>query len=183
MTQLYLLISTEVGPELNWEKTKYMVSRYQNEDQNRDMKRANRSFENTLQNRYLGTTVTNQNLIQTEIKRRLNSDKACYHSVQNLFPSCLPSKNLIIRIYTTIILSVVVSGCRTLSLTLREEYKLTGCLRTGCWVDDSDWSRPKSGNKNRKQIIWKCVTVQVFGNDSSKSKFDSGGNQEEIEFW
>jgi hypothetical protein len=32
-------------------------------------------------------------------------------------------------------------------------------------------------------IIWKCVTVQEFGNDSNKSKFDSGGNQEEIEFW
>jgi hypothetical protein len=29
----------------------------------------------------------------------------------------------------------------------------------------------------------KCVTVQVFGNDSNTSKFDSGGNQEEIEFW
>jgi hypothetical protein len=26
-------------------------------------------------------------------------------------------------------------------------------------------------------------TVQVFGNDSNKSKFDSGGNQEETEFW
>jgi hypothetical protein len=24
---------------------------------------------------------------------------------------------------------------------------------------------------------------QVFGNDRNKSKFDSGGNQEEIEFW
>jgi hypothetical protein len=43
--------------------------------------------------------------------------------------------------------------------------------------------RTNSGNKNRKQIIRKCVTVQVFGNDSNKSKFDSGGNQEEIEFW
>jgi hypothetical protein len=30
---------------------------------------------------YLGTTVTNQNLIQEEIKRRLNSGNACYHSV------------------------------------------------------------------------------------------------------
>jgi hypothetical protein len=35
--------------------------------------------------RYLGTTVTNQNLIQEEIKRRLNSGNAHYHSVQNLF--------------------------------------------------------------------------------------------------
>jgi hypothetical protein len=30
--------------------------------------------------------------------------------------------------------------------------------------------------KLRKQIIWKCVTVQVFGNDDNKSKFYSGGN-------
>jgi hypothetical protein len=31
----------------------------------------------------LGTTITNQNLIQEEIKRRLNSGNACYLSVQN----------------------------------------------------------------------------------------------------
>jgi hypothetical protein len=34
--------------------------------------------------RYLGTTVTNQNLIREEVKRRLNLGNACYHSVQNL---------------------------------------------------------------------------------------------------
>jgi hypothetical protein len=39
-----------------------------------------------------GTTVTNQNLIQEEIKRRLNSGKACYHSVKNLLSSRLLSK-------------------------------------------------------------------------------------------
>jgi hypothetical protein len=37
--------------------------------------------------KYLGTTVTNQNLIQEEIKRRLYSGNACYHSVQNLLSS------------------------------------------------------------------------------------------------
>jgi hypothetical protein len=36
--------------------------------------------------------------------------------------------------------------------------------------------RSKSGHKNSKQIIWKCVPVQIFGDDSNKPKFDSGGN-------
>jgi hypothetical protein len=68
-------------------------------------------------------TVTNQNLIQKEIKRRLNSGNVCYHSVKNLLSSRLLSKNLKIRIYTTVILLVVLYGCETWSLTLREEHR------------------------------------------------------------
>jgi hypothetical protein len=37
-----------------------LVSRQQNVGQNRDMKIANRSFENVSQFKYLGTIVTNQ---------------------------------------------------------------------------------------------------------------------------
>jgi hypothetical protein len=44
--------------------------------------------------KYLGTTVTNKNVIQDEINRGMNSGNACYHSVQNLLSSCLLSKNL-----------------------------------------------------------------------------------------
>jgi hypothetical protein len=89
-----------------------------------DIKIANTSFQNVSQFRYLGTTVTNQNLIQEEIKRTLNSGNACYHSAQNLLSSRLLSKNLKIRIYKTIILSVILYGCETRSLTLREENRL-----------------------------------------------------------
>jgi hypothetical protein len=75
---------------------------------------------------YLGTTVMNQNLIQEEIKRRLNSDNACYHSVQNLLSSRLVSKNVKMRICKTVqvILPVVLYGCEIWSLTLREEHRL-----------------------------------------------------------
>jgi hypothetical protein len=114
----------DIGLEINVEKTKYMlVSRHQNVGQNRDIKIPNRSFENVSQFKYLGTTVTNQNLIQEEIKRRLNSGNACYHLVQNLLSSRL-SKNLKIRIYKTIILPLVLYGCETWSLTLRKEHRL-----------------------------------------------------------
>jgi hypothetical protein len=52
-------------------------------DDGKELKIANRWLENVSQFKYLWTTVTNQNLIQEEIKRRLNSGNACYYSVLN----------------------------------------------------------------------------------------------------
>jgi len=72
----------------------------------------------------LGTALTNQNSIQEETKSRLKSGNACYHSAQNLLSSRLLSKNLKIKIYRTINLPVVLYGCETWSLTLREECRL-----------------------------------------------------------
>jgi hypothetical protein len=74
--------------------------------------------------KYLGTTLTNQNSIHEEIKSRWKSGNACYHSVQNLLSSSLLSKNVKIKIYRSIILPVVLYGCETWSLTLREECRL-----------------------------------------------------------
>jgi hypothetical protein len=74
--------------------------------------------------KYLGTTLTKQNDIYDEIKSRLNSGNACYYSVQNLFSSRLISKDLKIKIYKTVILPVMLYGCETWSLTLREEHRL-----------------------------------------------------------
>jgi hypothetical protein len=73
---------------------------------------------------YLGTTITNQNLSQEEIKRRLNSGNACYQTVQNILSSHLLSKNIKIKIYKTIILSGFLYGCEIWSLILREEHRL-----------------------------------------------------------
>jgi hypothetical protein len=78
-----------------------------------DIKMANRCFENVAQFKYLRTTITNENLIQEKIKRRLNSGNACYHSVQNLLSTRLLPKNV-----------KILYGCETLSLTLREEHRL-----------------------------------------------------------
>jgi site-specific DNA-adenine methylase len=76
-TQTLIDASKEVGLEVNTEKTKYMLlSRHQNAGQNHDIKIANRFFEKVIQFRYLETTVTNQNFIREEIKKRSNSDNA-----------------------------------------------------------------------------------------------------------
>ena len=71
--------------------------------------------------KYMGTNLTNQNSIQEEIKGRLKSGNACCHSVQNLLSSSLQSRNLKCKVYITIIL-LVLYGCKTWSLTLREEH-------------------------------------------------------------
>ena len=105
--------------------TKYMVvSREQTAGLRHTMKVDNSSIERVEEFKYLGTTLTNQNSIQKEIKSRLKLGNACYHSVQNLLSSSLLSKNLKIKIYRTIILPVVLYGCETWSLTLREEHRL-----------------------------------------------------------
>jgi len=72
----------------------------------------------------LPLTLTNKNSIQEEIKCRLKLENACYYSVQNLLSSSLLSKKLKIKKYRTIILPVVLYGCETWSLTLREERRL-----------------------------------------------------------
>jgi hypothetical protein len=59
-----------------------------------------------------------------EIKSRRNSENACYNPVQSVLSSRLLSRNLNVKICRTIILSVVLYGCETWSLTLREGHRL-----------------------------------------------------------
>jgi glycerol-3-phosphate O-acyltransferase len=114
-----------LGLEVNPEKTKYMlVSRCQKAGQRQSIKIGNRSFESVEKFKYLGTTLTDQNCIHEEIKSRLNSGNACYHSVQSLLSSHLLSRNVKVKIYKMIILPVVLYGCEAWSLILREEHRL-----------------------------------------------------------
>jgi hypothetical protein len=81
-------------------------------------------FETVEQFTYLGTTLMNQNSFLEEIKSIFKSGNACYLLVQNLLCSTLLSRNVKIKIYRTIILPVVLYGCKTWFLTLRGEFRL-----------------------------------------------------------
>jgi hypothetical protein len=58
----------------------------------------NCSIERVEEFKYLGTTLTDQNSIQEEVKSTLKLGNACCQSVQKLLSSSLPSKNLNIKI-------------------------------------------------------------------------------------
>jgi hypothetical protein len=100
------------------------MSRSQKIGQKLSIKIAIRSFEDVAKFKCLGITLTDQNCIHEEIKSRLNSGNACCHSVQSLLSSRLLSRNLKVKVYKTIILPVVLYGCETWSLTLREQHRL-----------------------------------------------------------
>jgi hypothetical protein len=124
-TETLLEASKDNGLEINAEKTKCIImSCHLNSGKNKNIRIANEFFESVATFKCLGTMLTNQNDIHDEIKSRLNLGNTCYYSVQNLLSSCLVSKNLKIKLYKTVILPVVLYGCKTWFLILREEHRL-----------------------------------------------------------
>ena len=118
-----VVASKEIGLEVKAYNAKYMVnSRDKNAGLSHNMKTDSRSFEIVEEFKNLGKTLTNQNSIQEEIKSILKSGNACYHSVPNVWSSSLLT--IKIKIYRTIILPVVLYGCETWSLRLREGRRL-----------------------------------------------------------
>jgi hypothetical protein len=70
-----------------------LMTRDQHTGRSHSMRIDNNSFERVEGFKYLGTTITNQNSVQEEIKSGLKPGIACCHSVQNLLSSSLLSKN------------------------------------------------------------------------------------------
>ena len=69
----------------------------------------------------MGKNLKNQNSLHEEIKLKL---KPLLSFDTDLLSSSLLSKNLKIKIYRTVILPVILYGCETWSLTLREKSRL-----------------------------------------------------------
>ena len=72
--------------------------RHQNSGRCHNIKINNSCFESVEEFKYLGTTVANKNSIQEELKSRLKSGNAFFHSMQNLLSFSLLYKIIKIKI-------------------------------------------------------------------------------------
>ena len=79
----------------------------QNAGRSHNTKNINSFFERVGEFKYLERTLKIQNSNQEEIKSRLKSENACYHTEQNLLSSSVLSKYFKIKIYRTVPLFVV----------------------------------------------------------------------------
>jgi hypothetical protein len=80
-------------------------------------------------------------------------------SVQNLLFYNLLSENIRIRIYKTIILSVVLYGCKTWSLTLREEHRLRVFENRVMGRDEVTGGWRKLHNEELRNILFTKYTI------------------------
>ena len=103
---------------------KFRPTRHQNVIQNQNIIIQNLLYENVEKFKYLDATITNTNDIPEEIKREINMGNANYYSLGKMLSSRLLPKKLKVNTYRTIVLPVVLYGCETWSLTLREEHRL-----------------------------------------------------------
>jgi hypothetical protein len=118
-TEALIEASMEVGLEVNIQKTKCMVmSRHQSVGQIYNLLIANKSLK-----MWQSSRIKNQNCIHEKIKRRLNMGNASYHIVQSVVCFRFLSENSKFKICKTVILPVILYGCETRSLTLRDEYR------------------------------------------------------------
>jgi hypothetical protein len=79
-----------------------------------------------------------------------------YHAVQNLSFSCLLSKNGWIKIYKTIIFLLVLHGCETWSLMLREKHR----------------------QRVKMAVFWVVVLCSLHGAATLKTAIFTQGNPE-----
>jgi len=127
-----VVASKATGLEVNADNIPYiLLSRVENAGGSHNMKTDNSYCEIVEGFKCLGTNLTDKNYIKEEIKSRLKIENAWSHSAQDLLFFSLLSKNIKFKIHRTIILFVVLYGCETWSLTLREEQRLR-CLKIGC---------------------------------------------------
>lgn len=119
----------EKGLKINEGKTKFMeVGNGSENKQNGRLEviteRSKYSFEKVNTFNYLGVTITNKGEEKAEIQERIAKGIKCMGGLLHILKSKSISRNVKKRLYKTIIRPVVIYGCETWKLNLKEKQSL-----------------------------------------------------------
>jgi hypothetical protein len=115
--------SQKVGLMIDYDKTKYMETTCK-PNKEKYIRTNNSDIERVNQFKYLGSIITNDNNISSEISHRINMGNKCYYELRNVLRSRLLKEDTKCKIYRTLIRPVVLYGCESWTLTKKEEEEL-----------------------------------------------------------
>ncbi|GBN16958.1 hypothetical protein AVEN_182787-1 [Araneus ventricosus] len=94
------------------------------------------TFESVSEFKYLGTTINDQNMLKAEINNRIKSANKCFFGLNKQLRSRLVSRRTKMRLYKTLILSVLLyaSETWTLNVDVQRALETFGPVQEqGCW--------------------------------------------------
>jgi hypothetical protein len=126
MEKSLIKAAEKVGLRINEEKTEYMVVSWRNRNlvQEELIEMEEYKFRRVDQFKYLGSIITQDNDIKTEISMRLQSANKCFFGLSKIFRSRAISKNLKVRMYLTLLMPIVLYGAETWPLRKTEEQRM-----------------------------------------------------------
>ncbi|KAI5639582.1 reverse transcriptase (RNA-dependent DNA polymerase) domain-containing protein [Phthorimaea operculella] len=116
----------KVGLRVNQDKTEYLhMRRFKTTRTKRNNLIVNgTSYKGVDKFKYLGCTVTDTNQREDEINIRIQNALRCSAALHKVLTSKLISRRTKVRIYKTVIRPILMYGCETWTLTLKEEENL-----------------------------------------------------------
>ena len=107
--------------------------------------------------KYLRTTLTINNFcLHEEINGRVNFGNVYYHSVRNLWSSCLPYNNRKAKTHKNIILPVVLYGCEAWSFYTKGRTQAEGVREQG--AEEDSWAK-ENNNRTVEKTKMRCITI------------------------
>ena len=116
--------AAKVGLQINESKTKWME---QSRERGRNIVQPNiftNNFEEVQEFKYLGTIITNDNKEVIEVQNRITSANKTYFSLKEIMKSNAVHQKTKLKIYKTVIRSILCYSCETWILTKKVEMML-----------------------------------------------------------
>ena len=119
----FLEACSRLGLECNPTKTKMMLMSRRNVIQG-TINIGDLEVESVSSFKYLGSTITSDNEMNTELKERIGTGSRCAYAFNSIMKSRNISRRTKVRVYNTVIRPTVLYGCETWTLTKERIRKL-----------------------------------------------------------